>query len=253
MDKSKLPRAKKLARLMAIFSVSCVAWPPRLVNAEPKYSASLRITSDYVYRGYSKSRGDPAIQMNVDYEHPSGMFIGSWISQVDFGDQYFSDRASIEANPYAGASLRLLGYWRIDSVLAGYVYDGKVDGRDSDYGDLYALLHYRDLFTARWGVSHDAYGRGKSTLNYELDARFPLTDTLEVSSGIGYENTDTVLRYNYIYWNIGAAWFFPKHATIDLRYHDAHRFSNLNGEIAGASFEPPRIGKHFVFSLSIGF
>jgi uncharacterized protein (TIGR02001 family) len=238
-------------KVVVIFSVGCLALLPRLTNGDTKYSASLKITSNYLYRGYSKSQGHPAIQGNIDYEHRSDFFIGSWLSQVEFGDKSFNDRANIEANPYAGMSLGLLENWRIEATLAGYLYDGKVYGRTSDYGELYALLHFRDLVTVRLGDSYDAYGRGRSILDYAVDLRLPLTDTIEVSAGMGYEDANAVLSYNYIYWNIGATWFLHRHAAIDLRYYNTHRFDKR--EDATAGFELPPIGPPLVFSLSIGF
>jgi uncharacterized protein (TIGR02001 family) len=237
--------------LVAVFSVGCLAWLPGLTNGDTQYSASLKIMSNYVYRGYSKSRGHPAIQGNIDYEHRSGFFIGSWMSQVDFGDENFNDRAHIEANPYAGVSLGLFENWRIDAALAGYLYDGKVYDRTADYGEVFALLHFRDLVTARWEVSYDAYNRGRSIVDYAVDMRLPLTDTVEVSGGVGYEDANAVLGYESIYWNIGTTWFLHKHASVDLHYHNAHRFGTQKYEVA--SFKLPTIGNHFVFSISIGF
>lgn len=239
--------------MAAMLSFACLALPQRAANADARYSALIKFTNNYVYRGYSKSNGDPAFQGNIDYEHPSGFFIGAWMSQVDFGDGRFQDRANAEANPYAGASLKLSERWRFDATLAGYLYDGKVYGRGADYSELNALLHFRDLATAHVGVSYDAYGRGKSTLDYEINMRYPVTDTVEVSGGVGYEDANSVLTYGYLYWNIGMAWSLYKHAAVGLRYYDAHRFYAVEVGPASTIFEPPRIGSQVVFSISIGF
>src|SRR2546430_7716874 len=109
-----------------MFSLACLVLPPRAANADARYSALIKFTNNYVYRGYSKNNGDPAFQGNIDYEHPSGFFIGAWMSQVNFGDGRYKDRANVEANPYAGAGLKLSESWRFDTTLAGYLYDGKV-------------------------------------------------------------------------------------------------------------------------------
>jgi uncharacterized protein (TIGR02001 family) len=253
IGKDGLGRAKKIAKIAAILSVACLGLLPKPTNADAKYNTLLKFTSNYVYRGYSKSNGAPAFQGNIDYEHPSGFFIGMWVSQVDFGDRYYKDRANIEANPYVGVSFGLSENWRFDTTLAGYLYNGKVYGHEADYSEINALLHFRDWFTARFGVSYDAYGRGRSTLDYEINMRYPVTDTVEVSGGLGYEDANTVLKYSSVYWNIGVGWFLCKHAALALRYYDAHGFDEPEGGAANTRFEPPRIGNPVVFSISIGF
>ena len=251
IGKDGLGRA--IAKAAAILSVACLVLLPEPASADAKYSMLLQFTSNYVYRGYSKSNNAPAFQGNIDYEHPLGFFIGTWVSQVDFGDRHYKDRANIEANPYVGVNLGLSENWRFDTTLAGYLYDGKVYGHEADYGEINALLHFRDLLTARFGASYDAYGRGRSTLDYEINMRYPVTDTVEVSGGLGYEDANTVLTYSYVYWNIGVGWFLYKHAALALRYYDAHGFDEPKGGAANTRFEPPRISNHVVFSISIGF
>lgn len=253
MENDGLGRAKITAKVAASLVVACLALLPRPTNADGKYSALLKLTTNYVYRGYSKSNGDPDVQGNIDYEHPSGFFLGAWMSHVDFWDWRFKDRPNIEANPYAGMSLRLAENWRLDAALAGYLYDAKVFGHRADYGEFDAALHFRDLVTARWAVAYDAYGRGASTLDYEVNLRYPVTDTVEVSGGVGYEDANAVFGYRDIYWNVGTAWFLSKRAAFDLRYYDAHHVTEPAGEAAGEGFELPRIGNHAVFSISIRF
>lgn len=46
-------------------------------------SATLSLTSDYVFRGVSLTNG-PALQGSVDYAFDSGFYIGSWTSNYDY-------------------------------------------------------------------------------------------------------------------------------------------------------------------------
>lgn len=226
---------------------------PGSTNADAKYSTLLKFTNNYVYRGYSKSNGAPVFQGNIDYEHSSGFFLGTWVSQVDFGHERYQGRVNLEANPYVGVSLGLSENWRFGTTLAGYLYDGKVYGHAADYGEINALLYFRDLLTAHVGVSYDAYGRGRSTLDYEIDLRYPVMDTVEVSSGLGYEDANAVLNYSRVYWHIGAGWFLDKHVALALHYYNAQRFDELKGGTENTRFKPPGINNHVVFSISIGF
>jgi uncharacterized protein (TIGR02001 family) len=41
-------------------------------------------TTDYVFRGLSQTRGRPAVQLTVDVEHSSGVYVGAFASNVTF-------------------------------------------------------------------------------------------------------------------------------------------------------------------------
>lgn len=225
----------------------------RTTRADANSSALVALTSNYVYRGYSKSNGAPVLQGNLDYEHSSGFFLGTWVSQIDFGHERYQGRANFEANPYVGGSLGLFGDWKLGTTLAGYLYDGKVYGHTADYGEISGMLYFRDVLTARVGVSYEAYGRGRSPLNYEINLRYPVMATVEVSSGLGYEEANAVLTYSRLYGYIGAGWFPDKHAALALRYYNAQRLNELKGGAEDTRFKPPKINHHVVFSISIGF
>jgi hypothetical protein len=51
------------------------------------FSANVALTTDYVWRGISQTNEDPAIQGGFDFEHPSGVYLGVWGSNVDFDTQ----------------------------------------------------------------------------------------------------------------------------------------------------------------------
>jgi uncharacterized protein (TIGR02001 family) len=213
----------------------------------------VKLTSNYVYRGYSKSSGDPVVQGSLDFEHSSGFFIGTWISQVDFDDGTDEDRATIEVNPYMGWSFSLSEDWRADAMVAGYVYDGRVNRRRADYSELFGEVYFRDLVTARVGVAYDAYSSGNSIEDYELQARFPLAENVNFSGSIGYEDANTVFGYDSLYWNVGITWFLHKYAALDLRYYDTSRTDQERLYPFRSNSGPVGIENHVVVSVSFGF
>ncbi len=239
-----------IARPVAILAVSCLAMLPIPRKAGADYSVLVKLTSNYVYRGYSKSRGDPVVQGSLDFEHSSGFFIGTWISQVDFDDGNDEDRATIEVNPYMGWSVSLSEDWRAEAMVAGYIYDGRVYGHGADYSELFGQVHFRDLVTARVGVAYDAYGSSNSIEDYELQARFPLAENVNVSSSIGYEDASSVFGYASLYWNAGVTWFLNKYAALDLRYYDTYQtgLGPVGPASGAAGVENP-----VVVSVSFGF
>lgn len=208
-------------------------------------------TTNYVYRAYTKSDDHPTVQASIDVFHPrSGLLAGAWVSVVDFGE------ARLEATPYAGKRWRLADDWRLDTLLAGYLYDQPVLGEVSDYGEAQALLHYSDILTLRAGIAPDAYGRGETVTNLQLDGRYPITHNVDVSAGLGYDDARAALGYDDVYWNLGVSWYPTRHLSVDLRYHDAEVFNGTEpagGAGEHAPFETLLIDPSIVVTIGIGF
>ena len=215
---------------------------------------TLTTTSNYVYRGYSKSYDKFALQANIDYEFEKGAYVGTSTSTVDFDDKDFSNSSQVEIAPYLGWSYGLSDDWKIDLRYSRYLYDGNIFGKKSDYNEFYLFLHYRDLLSANISFSEDYYNRGNHAENYELTGRYPITDYLQISSTAGYSYTKKVLQDNYVYWNAGFT-FFYKFAALDFRYVDAYEeeHGSDNKTLEQISYEPVILKPSFLFTISVGF
>lgn len=62
-------------------------------------SANVTLASDYTFRGISQTDEKPAIQGGFDYEHETGLYLGTWASNVNFGE---GSNSSTEMDFYAG-------------------------------------------------------------------------------------------------------------------------------------------------------
>jgi uncharacterized protein (TIGR02001 family) len=218
-----------------------------------EFHGTLTTTSNYVYRGYSKSNNHFAYQANIDYEHTLGGYIGTSVSNVDFGDKDFENSARIEITPYLGWSFDLSNDWRLDLQWMRYLYAGKVFGKQADYNEFYLLLHYSDMLSANISFSEDYYNQGKSSGNYELTGRYPVTDYLQISGSAGYSQTKETLEYDYVYWNAGFT-FFYKFAALDFRYIDAAEAeAQHSGHMVNKwPYDPKLIKPSFLFTISVG-
>lgn len=47
-------------------------------------SANIGVTSNYVWRGQTQTNDQAAISGGLDYSHSSGLYVGTWASNVDF-------------------------------------------------------------------------------------------------------------------------------------------------------------------------
>lgn len=62
-------------------------------------SASVALTTDYIWRGVSQTNNDPAIQGSFDLAHETGFYVGAWASSYEFGND-----ATMELDVYGGFS-----------------------------------------------------------------------------------------------------------------------------------------------------
>jgi uncharacterized protein (TIGR02001 family) len=216
-----------------------------------EFGGVVLFATDYIQSGYSKSNGNPVVQVNLDYEFLSGIYLGAWLSPVDFNDSEHSDRASVELIPYIGWGQSYSSDWRFDTILYQYAYDDDIFGRNSNYAQIDLQLGFRDIITARFSWSPDYYNRNEAFIEYELSARYPLSDTLEVSGGIGFSQLNTVLEYNYIISNLGASWYYQSY-VLDLRLYNAHEVDEVVHD-TDHLFAPKEIHTTLAFSLSYSF
>ena len=217
-----------------------------------EFSALVMFTTNYFYRGYSKSGNDPTVRANADYElrfDEVRAYFGTWLSRIDFEDGAYPDAADVEFYPYLGLNFKLADNWRLDASVARYLFVGKLFGQYSDYNEYGAALHYRDLLSVRADVSDDLYHRGHASMNYELTGRYPITDAIEASAGLGYFVGKPAVEYDVLYWNVGFTWFL-EYVSADLRYVDfAHSAPTHDPDAVIV----PELDQKVLFSLSAGF
>jgi uncharacterized protein (TIGR02001 family) len=73
-------------------------------------SYNVGVVNNYLYRGISQTRGDPAVQAGLDYAHKNGFYVGAWASSI----KWIED-AGLPNN-------RLNGPTELD-LYAGYKFD----------------------------------------------------------------------------------------------------------------------------------
>ena len=145
--------------------------------------ANINLTSNYVWRGVTQTEDQAAIQGGIDYQNSSGLYAGTWVSNVDLGDQGYQQDwyvgFSFKTDPVNwDMSYRLHTYPSLDDRNFGELYadikwdflSGGVrfttnadDGPNSvvDSGDLYLYI------TADWKVK--GLGLGGTFGHYSLD------------------------------------------------------------------------------------
>lgn len=173
-------KLNKLSTLLVAASTlvatsSVMAWESE--DGQHSTSANIAFSSDYAWRGYSQTDDKPAISGGFDYSHASGLYAGTWASNVDYGDE-----ASIEIDFYAGYGNEIgdtgvaydLGFLR-------YVYPGE----EYDYNEVYGSVSY-SFFSASIAHTNDSSYHSDTATYYSLGFDYDLPMNIALSAGYGY-------------------------------------------------------------------
>jgi uncharacterized protein (TIGR02001 family) len=88
-------------------------------------SFNIGIDSDYRYRGISQTKGKPALSMGADYEHSSGLYVGTWASTLTWrNDDSQINLGPLELDFYGGYKFNL-GALDLDVGILHFEYPYK--------------------------------------------------------------------------------------------------------------------------------
>lgn len=156
--------------------------------AHAELSANIGATSNYLWRGVSQTGDDAAISGGVDWASDSGLYAGTWISNIDWG---VGSGAEVDFYGGFGGEAGDFGY-----DLGGiYYYYPDSDYEDSDFFELYLNGSWKFLsagiaYTV-WGDADDDAPWSDGDLYYYLGASFDLAETWSLGLTGGYYDFDT--------------------------------------------------------------
>ncbi|KJV42419.1 uncharacterized protein (TIGR02001 family) [Brevundimonas sp. UYEF29] len=172
------------------------------------------VVSDYVFRGFSQTGEDPAIQGGVDLTSGS-FYAGAWASNVDFGDD-----TDAEVDLYGGYRTEAGGF-ALDFGAIGYLYVGEPNGADYNYAEFKAAAS-RAVGPATFGAavyySPDFFGIDDEATYAEVNAAFSPAPKWTVSGALGKQWLD--VSDDYTTWNVGVGYALTDKVGLDVRYHD---------------------------------
>ncbi len=173
------------------------------------------LASGYWKHGLSQNDG-PTLQLGVDYEHPTGLFVGGSATNVEFEREYSAYQPrSVEASAYLGYHRRY-EQWSWTASLGAYAYPGTAI--DYDYRALNGSVGFRDRVFYTVSYSDSYYARDRSAVDQEVSFAWPLRGQVEIGGGVGrFSLAGTGL--DIAYWNLGASKLVGR-VAFDLRYYD---------------------------------
>lgn len=181
--------------------------------ASAELTGNVGVTSNYLWRGETRTNDRPAVFGGLDYVHGSGFYLGTWTSTIDphRADNY--PPASDDYDPglvnqdyewdlYAGF-LRQLGVVKLDIGYINYDFPRgdrfnpathrlePQSGNEQDFAELYLGVGY-EMFSARYWHSDDYRGSDRSLYYLEFNLTIPLRDELLLGLHAGFKKGEPI-------------------------------------------------------------
>ena len=184
------------------------------------WTANAGFSNNYLWRGLTQSENQVAVSGGIDYAHDSGFYVGTWVSNVEYGDD---DPFSYEHDLYIGYA----GEYNGVSYDIGYLYYNYDEEADFDFAEIYGSIGYMGFsFTAyvyAHGEADEEIGIGVTGSEYDLDFgnafylsadyAYAVGETgVEIGLHLGYHEGDFVDAFNfqngtddYLDWNVSVS------------------------------------------------
>lgn len=252
-----MKRSRQLIHLGAAALAFCTA--PTLMAAEAAASTTGTVTvvNDYLFRGISQSDHDPALQAGLEYDHPSGWYVGGWGSSISWLSDTSAPEArvssSVEIDVYAGYRTHVGDDWTVDGGLYEYYYPGSYpQGYTRPYTlEAYAALGWRTL-TLKYSQSlGNAFGVPDSQYSRYLDLswNWEFTPGWLVNAHAGHQQIAHATGASYSDWKLGVTRNFADGYTVALGYYDTNAsratYTNALGDYLGRGTVVVSVGKAF--------
>lgn len=148
-----------------------------------EFESNVAIANDYVWRGMTQTSEEPAISGGFDIAGESGLYFGTWASNVEFGDG-----AALELDWYAGYANELENGLSYDIGYLAFTYPGE----DSlDFEEIYFGLGY-----SYFGLTYSS-GQDSAPDNTEFSVALG-----ETGLGITYGDYDEYGEYTIISYDL---------------------------------------------------
>jgi uncharacterized protein (TIGR02001 family) len=238
---------------------------------EHTLTGNVGLYSQYVFRGLTQTNREPAVQGGFDYAHRSGLYAGTWASNISWlrdGGAYNAG-GSMEWDFYGGWK-PTWGDFTFDIGTLYYWYPGDANtpanplNPKADTWEIYGGAAWRWL-SAKYSHSIDnktfAVLDSSGTWYLDLTATVPLGELSKPLTGFTfiahwgkqkYSGTDPRTAavgsndalYSYEDWKIGLTYALPKDFTIGAFYTDTSSANPLGyGSVAEGGVFPRNIAK----------
>ena len=195
-------------------------------------SGVVTLTSEYIYRGLEMSDGDPALQLGLDYEHDTGLFVGIWTSMIDLSTPM--GEREIELDYYAGFHYTSQAPLTAMVTVLRYSYPGRIGTHSYDHNEVLFGATWRERYSIELAYTSNLYGLDRIGRHWELRTEWPVANAWVIGAALGGNDLADVGASRYLHWDIGASARFSR-LTVDLRWYDNEKPDGFAAQVSANS------------------
>lgn len=229
----KLPKALLLAGVVGLSAASGAVQAQATPAAAPEtpehsFTGKVAIYSEYEYRGISQTSEKPALQLNLDYAHSSGFYLGTFLTNIKWLKDTaevngFSTSANLEWDIYAGYRKEVAPDTTIDVGYLRYEYpsSGAFNPKPNT-DEVYAGVTWKFLNVKYSYSINDTFGVPNSEGSYFIEGNiaYPVMDKVTLTGHLGYQKFKNNDALSYTVYKLGAVYDFGSGFTAGAYYKD---------------------------------
>lgn len=238
--------------LLAAVFASGLAQAQTAPASPHSFSANVGLFSQYIFRGTAQTAGNPALQGGFDYEHSSGLYLGTWASNISWLEDFGAyTRSSLEWDFYGGFKHDIGNSgFSFDVGTIYYYYPGNQApfANNADTWEVYLGLGWKFL-SLKYSYNLKNYFGAKpigqdtnGTYYLDFSADYPVGDTgLSVNAHYGIldvknDGSDfAATKASYNDWKIGATYTVPSGLVKDMTIGAFYTDTNVSQDFLGRS------------------
>ena len=188
------------------------------------FTGKVALYTEYEYRGISQTSEKPAVQLNLDYAHRSGLYVGTFLSNIKWlKDLDSRTKANVEWDIYGGYKFEVAKDVTLDVGYLRYEYP-----RSSEFSpkpntdEVYAGVSFGPA-TLKYSYSiNDTFGvpnsKGSDYLELAVNYPLPMLEKLTLNGVVGHQSYKHNNFLSYTVWKGGATWDFGGGFTAGAYY-----------------------------------
>ena len=181
---------------------------------EHSFTGKLALYSEYEYRGISQTSEKPAVQLNLDYAHRSGLYVGTFLSNIKWlKDLDSRTKANVEWDIYGGYKFEVVKDVTLDVGYLRYEYPRSSEFNPKPNTDeVYVGASYGPA-TLKYSYSiNDTFGipnsKGSDYLELSVNYALPSLQKLTINGVVGHQSYKHNNDLSYTVYKLGATWDF---------------------------------------------
>lgn len=251
-----------LALNAVLIAMPCIALAEDAPPAEPAAPASPwvgsgTLASDYIFRGLTQTNEKPAIQAGLEYDDPSGFYVGGWGSSISWLSDYSTDDAPVSSNVeldfYVGYRGKFNDDFGYDLGLYTYYYPGDYPKgfTSANTTEVYGALSYKFVSLKYSHTLTNAFGfaDSKNSGYFDLSANYEFMPTWVVNAHVGRQRIESFGLASYTDYKLGITKNFDKGFSVAVAYYDTDAekavYTNFDNHFVGRSTGVITVSKAF--------